>query len=63
MKIPDTDLEQKCWVIIAFLMFAALIGISFGLQEYGVYLVSVGIIGLGMFCFVAHKKKWIKNEV
>lgn len=63
MKIPNTDLEQKAWMVCLIMVSVVLISIMFGIQEYGKYLLLAGLVGLGLLCFVAHKKNWIVKEV
>lgn len=62
MKIPSTDLEQKGWIVCLVMMAVALICLVFGIKEYGAYLLVIGLAGLGIFCGMAHKKKWITKE-
>jgi len=62
MKIPTTNLEQKCLIIILLGLISAIITIPLGLKEYGGYVWLAGIACTGILCFIAYRKKWISKE-
>ena len=63
MKIPKTDFEQKCWIVMAVLMASVAISAPFGVEIYGKYLALSGLIVLATLCIISKKKNWISEKL
>ena len=63
MKIPRFDFEQKAWITMLVLLISLAIVKFLKMEDYAQYFFLGSIILLGTFCYIAHKKNWIKKEI
>jgi hypothetical protein len=62
MKLPQTDLEQKIWILVGLELINGLIIKTWKLNQYAEILLLIPLLSIGIFCFISHKKNWISKE-
>ena len=62
MKLPKTNLEQKCWIVILIVVMSTLFSIVLGFETLLKWFVVIGLASFLSICIIAKKKNWISKE-
>ena len=62
MKIPQTNLEQKCWIVTLVFVISIFLSIILNIEEYAKWFSLIGVLSLTVSCIISKKKNWISKE-